>query len=101
MLGMVLKNVGDLLPIKAMTSAAIRGKSHTWKLFPRLQAIVDTEHVCGLGHEPKSIFADAVMMALVSPFSFGKYAQDIANTRGWIRCARRRILDHADDASRQ
>jgi hypothetical protein len=70
MLGMVLENVGDLLPVKAMTSAAIRRKSYTWKLFPRLQAIVGTEHVCGLGHEPKSIFANAVMMALVRSFSF-------------------------------
>src|SRR6266567_5788964 len=101
MLMMVLKDVGHLLPFKAMASAAIRSKRHSWEWFSRLQVIVSTEHVSRLCHEPKRVFANAVMMALVSAFSFRKQTQYIANTWGLVLRARGWVIDHANDTFRQ
>lgn len=94
----ILKNIGHFFPFKTMASVILKGKCNTGEWFSWLEAIVSAEHVGRLCQQSKSIFADAIVMALAGALSFWEQTEYIANTRILVFRARWGIINHTNDA---
>src|SRR6516162_7346878 len=94
----ILKDIGHFFPLKTVASVILQGKCNTGERFSWLEAIVSAEHVGRLRQKSKSIFADAIMMALAGALSFWEQTEHIANTRVLVFRARWGIINHSNDA---
>src|SRR6266446_4324245 len=94
MLGGILKEVWSrLVP---MASAIRRSKRNMRKRFPWLQAVMLTEHVADLLHEPNGFFAHCVVVQGQGSLPFGDQSKKVSQTRRLVCCVEWRIFSELD-----
>src|SRR6266852_3306318 len=94
MLGGILKEVRSWL--EPMASAIRRSKRNMRMRFPWLQAVMLTEHVADLLHEPNGFFAHCVVVQGQGPLPFGDQSKKVPETRRLVCCMDWRIFSELD-----
>src|SRR6266516_218264 len=85
---------------ETMTSPIVGMVSHLREGIARLQSVVVAKHARRFFNEPDRFLSDPIVVKRVCPLTLWQEAQEIADTRRWIFCAWRSVIEKLNEAVR-